>query len=153
MLFLFPWCRCCLMGLWRQVITKLPARCMVTSVYSYNLTVYREFEFQWNTVKYLVFCSVTSVVSDSLRPHACPAPLSVEILQGGILGFSRGLPCPPAGDLPNPGIQRASLTSPALTGRSFATTATWEALIIIKAHYKSMIIRAWKIFSCVQWKL
>ena len=34
-------------------------------------------------------------------------------------GFSRqenwsGLPCPPPGDLPNPGVKHASLTSPAL---------------------------------------
>ena len=41
------------------------------------------------------------------------APLSV--------GFSRqvywsGLPCPPPGDLPDPGIKPASLLSPALAG-------------------------------------
>ena len=71
----------------------------------------------------------------TLWPHACPVP--------GPWRFSRqehwsGLPCPPAGDFPNPGIERASLTSPALTGRSFTTWATWEALIIIKAHFKSM---------------
>ena len=52
------------------------------------------------------------------------APLSV--------GFSRQeywseLPCPPPGDLPSPGIERASLTSPALGGGSFTTRATWEA--------------------------
>ena len=38
------------------------------------------------------------------------------------MGFSRqeylsGLPCPPAGDLPQPGIQPGSLMSPALVGR------------------------------------
>ena len=37
------------------------------------------------------------------------------------MGFSSqeywsGLPCPPPGDLPNPGIKRASLMSPALAG-------------------------------------
>ena len=37
------------------------------------------------------------------------------------MGFSRqeyysGLPCPPPGDLPNPGIKPASLTSPVLAG-------------------------------------
>ena len=42
---------------------------------------------------------------------AFQAPLS--------MGFSRqeyytGLPCPPPGDLPNPGIEPASLTTPAL---------------------------------------
>ena len=38
-----------------------------------------------------------------------------------------GLLCPPSGDLPYPGIQPASLTSPALAGRFFTTSATWEA--------------------------
>ena len=47
---------------------------------------------------------------------ALQAPLSV--------GFSRqeywgGLPCPPPGDLPNPGIEPASLKSSALAGRFF----------------------------------
>ena len=60
---------------------------------------------------------------------ACQAPLS--------MGFFRqehwsGLPCPPPGDLPNPGIQpaSASLTSLALAGGFVTTTPTWEALEI-----------------------
>ena len=52
------------------------------------------------------------------------APLSV--------GFSRqeywsGLPFPSPGDLPNLGIEPVSLTSPALGGGFFTTSATWEA--------------------------
>ena len=48
------------------------------------------------------------------------APLSV--------GFSRqeywsGFPWPPLGDLPDPGIGHASLTSPALAGRFFTTSS------------------------------
>ena len=48
------------------------------------------------------------------------------------MGFSRqehwsGLPCPPPGGLPNPWVEPASLTSPALAGRLFTTNATWEA--------------------------
>ena len=48
------------------------------------------------------------------------------------VGFSRqehwsGSPCPPPGDLPDPGIEPASLTSPALAGGFFTTSATWEA--------------------------
>ena len=48
------------------------------------------------------------------------------------MGFSRqeywsGLPCPPPGDLPHPGIEPASLMSPALADRFFTTSATWEA--------------------------
>ena len=48
-------------------------------------------------------------------------------------GFSRqehwsGLPCPLPGDLPNTGIEPVVLTSPALAGEFFSTSATWEAL-------------------------
>ena len=39
-----------------------------------------------------------------------------------------GLPFPPPGDLPKPGVEPASLTFPALTGGFFTTCATWEAL-------------------------
>ena len=41
-----------------------------------------------------------------------------------------GLPFPTPGDLPNPGIQRASLMSPAFADRFFTTSASWEALIM-----------------------
>ena len=65
-------------------------------------------------VIYMLHVCVPShlVVSDSLQPDelyvACQAPLS--------MGFSRqeywgGLPLPPPGDLPNPGIEPASLAS------------------------------------------
>ena len=48
------------------------------------------------------------------------------------MGFSRqeywsGLPCPPPGDLPDPGIEPSSLISPALAGGFFTTSTTWEA--------------------------
>ena len=46
------------------------------------------------------------------------------------MGFSRqenwsGLPCPPPGNLPDPGIESISLTSPALAGGFFITSTTW----------------------------
>ena len=37
-----------------------------------------------------------------------------------------GFQCPPPGDLPDPGIEPASLTSPALAGRFFTTNTAWE---------------------------
>ena len=66
-------------------------------------------------------------MSDSLQSYGltvgCQAPLSME--------FSRpeywsGLPCPPPGDLPDPGIKVASLMSPALAGGFFTSSVTWE---------------------------
>ena len=55
---------------------------------------------------------------------ACPASLSK--------GLSRqehwsGLPLPSLGDLPDPGAESTSLTSPELTGGLFTTSATWHA--------------------------
>ena len=56
---------------------------------------------------------------------ACQIPLS--------MGFSRqeyqsGLLCSPPGDLPDPGMESASLLSSALAGGFFTTSTTWEAL-------------------------
>ena len=64
--------------------------------------------------------SLQSCLFVTLRTVAHQAPLS--------MGFSRreswsGLPCPPPGDLPNPGIKLMSLTFPALVGRFFTTSA------------------------------
>ena len=58
-----------------------------------------------------------------LRTVAHQAPLTV--------GFSRQeywsrLPCPPPGDLPNPGTEPLSVMSPALAGGLFITNTTWE---------------------------
>ena len=36
-------------------------------------------------------------------------------------------PLPSPGDLPDPGIEPGSLMSPALAGKFFTTSATWEA--------------------------
>ena len=66
------------------------------------------------------------------------APLSME--------FSRqeywsGLPCPSPVNLPNPGIKPMSLTSPALAGGFFTTSATWENQVlnyVLCKHYKTM---------------
>ena len=38
-----------------------------------------------------------------------------------------GLLCPTLGDLSDPGIEPTSLTSPALAGRFFTTSANWES--------------------------
>ena len=48
------------------------------------------------------------------------APLSMRFSWQEYWG---GLPCPPAGDLPNPGIEPISLRSPELTGGFFTTSS------------------------------
>ena len=59
---------------------------------------------------------------------ACQAPLS--------MGFSRheywsGLPCPPPGDLPGPGIKPTPPVSPVLAGRFFTTEPPGKPPVIL----------------------
>ena len=67
-------------------------------------------------------------MSDSLQPHvlyvACQAPPSMEFSRQK---YWNGFLCPPAGDLPNPGIEPTSLMSPELAGKFFTTSTNWEA--------------------------
>ena len=89
-----------------------------------------------------VFYGNTGVLShfSHVRLFATPWTVAHQALLS--LGFSRqehwsGLPCPPPGDLPNPGIEAASLMSPALAGGFFTTSATWEVLMVYK--YPSIV--------------
>ena len=56
--------------------------------------------------------------------YSSPVSSVHEVFQARLLD---GLPCPPPGDLPNPGIKPVSFMSPALAGGFFTTSATWEA--------------------------
>ena len=47
------------------------------------------------------------------------------------------LPCPPSGDLPDPGIEPRSLMAPALASRLFTTSATWEAHLLASDQIRS----------------
>ena len=59
------------------------------------------------------------------NPMDCSPPgFSVHgILQAE---YWSGLPFPSPGDLPNPGVKPESLMSPALAGRFFTTSTTWD---------------------------
>ena len=68
---------------------------------------------------------------------ALQAPLS--------MGFSRqeywsGLPFPPPGDRPDPGIEPTSLMSPALAGRFFTTSTTWEASLFSSVQFSHSVV-------------
>ena len=69
-----------------------------------------------------------SHVTDSLQPMDCSllGPSVCGILQAGKLQwiYFRNTS---SRDLPNPGIELSSLTSPALAGGFFTTSAAWEA--------------------------
>ena len=59
--------------------------------------------------------------------YSPPGSFVCGISQARILS---GLPFPPPEDLPDPGIELVSLMSPALIGRFFTTSNTWEALCL-----------------------
>ena len=72
-------------------------------------------------------------------------------------GFSRQeywseLPFPTPGDLPDLGIEPASLSFPALTGRFFTSSTTWEALLstILLHGYITVYLPIDKYFGCFQ---
>ena len=61
------------------------------------------------------------------------------------MGFSRqeswsGLPCPPPGELLDPGIKPTTLMFPALTG-AFFTSTSWEAPTL--SHHQTMNSEHW----------
>ena len=93
---------------------------------------------EWGAI---AFSEVASVVSNSviLWLVACQVPLP--------MGFSRqeywnGLPCPPPGGLPDPGIKPASLMSPALEGGFFTTSTIWEAHIWYESESESEVAQS-----------
>jgi len=86
---------------------------------------------------YVCVCTLSrfSLVQLCVTPWAVSrqAPLS--------MGFPRqeywsGLPCPPPGDLPDPGTKPMSLASPTLAGRFFTTSTTWQAQMILTYSLK-----------------
>ena len=71
-----------------------------------------------------------SVVSDSLQHHglhvAHQAPLSMEFSKQE---YWSGLPFPPPGELPNPGIKPLSPASPALASGAFTTEPLGKPIV------------------------
>ena len=59
--------------------------------------------------------------------HQAPASMGFSTQE-----YWSGLPFPSPGDLPDPGIEPTSLMSPALAGRFFTTSATWEPLSSVR---------------------
>ena len=86
----------------------------------------------------MLCCFSCAQLFETPQTVAHQAPLS--------MGFSRqeywsGLPCPPPGDLPDPGMEPASLMLPALAGEFFITNITWEAHLsnIIHSYYSKLV--------------
>ena len=72
---------------------------------------------------------VCKVVPDSLQPVDSGPPVGLLCIYDS-LGETTGVGCHAllqGSDLPDPGIESESFMSPALAGRFFTTSATWEA--------------------------
>ena len=99
------------------------------------------------TCAYVLSCFSCVWLFATLWTVAHQAPLS--------MGFSRqeywsGLPCSSLGDLPDPGIKPASLTSPALAGGFFTTSTTWEAPLHNQLDVQCFY--PYSFFQISQWK-
>ena len=85
---------------------------------------------KWN--KWDTRLHIVCVLSHFSHVQLLATPWTVAYQASLSMGFSRqeywsGLPFPPPGDLPNPRIKPASLSSPTLAGRFFTTSTTWES--------------------------
>ena len=81
----------------------------------------------------LLMCPCTCVCCHFSRVWLFATPWAVACQASLSMGFSRqeywsGLLCSPPGDLPDPGIELTSLTSPVSAGGFFTISTSWEAL-------------------------
>ena len=85
-------------------------------------------------------CCATCVLSHFSHVRLFATPGTVAHQATLSMGFSRqecwsGLPCPPPGDLPNPGVEPPSLMSPALAGRFLSTVLPGKSVkVVIHIH-------------------
>ena len=77
---------------------------------------------RWMHAKSLQWCLICNPMT-----VACQAPLSMGF---SLQEYWSGLPCPPPRDLPDSGIKPMSLSSLALAGEFFTTSATWGGAVL-----------------------
>ena len=73
------------------------------------------------------------------------------------VGFSRqeygsGLPYPPPEDLPDPGMEPVSFTSPTLADRVFTTSASWETECVYICVCMCVYIYIYTLNTCFEHK-
>ena len=54
--------------------------------------------------------------------------------------YWNGLPCPPPGNLSDPGIEPTSLMSPVLVGGFFTTSTNWEACPLFHSRHRNCVL-------------
>ena len=114
-----------------------PPPCLMKHVCCYMFLVikwFNESQKYWNNDSHSILHTNNLHLCACVLSHVwlSSTPWTVAHQTPLSMWFSRqehwsGLLCPPPGDLPDPGIEPASLKSPALAGRIFITGATWEA--------------------------
>ena len=106
----------------------------------------------------LSFNNIICYVSIMLGHFSCvwlfATPWTVAHQAPLCMGFSRkeywsGLPFPTPGGLPHLGIEPASFTSPALAGRFFTTSTTWEAHVSIIVPIYTYIVFLFVPYNCI----
>ena len=88
----------------------------------------------WQTCACMLSCFSHVRLFVTLWTLACQAPLSMEISRQD---SGSGLPCPPPGDLPDPGIEHASPMSPALQVDSSPTEPPGKPIANLDSVSKS----------------
>ena len=81
---------------------------------------------------------VTSVMFDSFNPTDCNPPDLLCPWDSPHKNTGRGCYALLQGNFLNPGIIITSLTSPALAGGFFTTSATWEACSLFKCVWHTL---------------
>ena len=87
-----------------------------------------------NPTDHMVFTTIWTVAGQD--------PLSMEFFRQE---YWSGLLFPSAGDLPNPGSEPVPLSSPALAGGFFTTTAIWEAIFKFIGLWSEKIFGCWNV--------
>ena len=102
-------------------------------IFIVKILILRDLRYLPNVEKQLVYyCIIFACMVSRFSRVQLVVTLWAAALQAPLsMGFSRqgywsGLPCPPPWDRPNPGIEPTSFMSPALAGRFFTTSTTWE---------------------------
>ena len=109
-------CKLCkIFSLWIQIFQTFTERMILNTYFSNGFK---------NQITMRV-CQAARLCPTLRDPKDCSPPGSsvCGILQAGMLEW---VATPSSRGLPNPGIEPGSLMSPALAGRSFTTSATWE---------------------------
>ena len=124
-------------------------------IYELNLVNYMKIEMIKMTnyelyAYYTRFCAKSVTCAKLLQwyPTLCN-PMDYSLPNSSVHGISRqeywsGLPFPSPGNFPHPGIELTFLMSPAVAGRFFATSTTWETQ---KCHIHYFIYSSQNIYD------